>query len=151
MGISSILSIYLAKEKVFNIVFKIFLIIVFIRFSLGVAVILNGIVDDTFLLKETIKNDQEITVFKNKMNNYNSHKKSFSKKLKKIASKLNFKKIEQSIEKGLHSFMNLMAIYILKTIIFPLFFFYAFLGFIKSIWKQNITLLVFNESKLATL
>lgn len=45
--------------------------------------------------------------------------------------------IEQKLNRNIANFMNLMAIYILKTIVFPLLFFYLFVAVLRKIWSLN--------------
>ena len=255
LGVFSITIIQLNKASRYMIVFRAFLVMVFIRFALGIAVALNSLVDTSFLMDQTEAHDNEINILRQNMSSFNSdagvnaeqiqkyreEQKSLSlelnalkkhsipnknninelefeitnlkNKLEKIKSKrelvekinvfsqsseikeyekeieeaekklsdliekeenrkknskittdrihqlemnisgepdgffgnlkkksaaivnsIDIDKIEKTINHSIQSFMSLIAIYIIKTIIFPLLFFYLFLLAIKNIW-----------------
>lgn len=52
-----------------------------------------------------------------------------------LMNSTNINKIKENINSSIKSFINLIALYLMKTIIFPLFFFYAFVILIKKIWS----------------
>lgn len=263
-GVLSILMLQTNKISPLTFVFKSFLLLVFIRFSLGIAVSMNAIVDTTFLMNQTDTYDNEIKILKQDISSFNSESgitaeeiqgyreklktlaqekhnfvnysktyypqeksrldskvneikakierekeklnlvdkynpfnensviKGYKKELdqsaielkylnkdnklkKKRISEINQKilklnkmisgepdgffenlkrkstailnsvdvdKIEQKVNRSINNFMSLMALYILKTILFPLFFFYVFIRILKYIWNiENSKLL----------
>ena len=46
--------------------------------------------------------------------------------------------INQKISRGIENFINLVAIYLLKTILFPLGFFYAAFFVIRQLWRIDL-------------
>ncbi len=52
-----------------------------------------------------------------------------------LMNSTNINRIKEKINSSIKSFINLIALYLMKTIIFPLFFFYAFIVLIKKIWR----------------
>lgn len=236
LGVMTIMSIYLKQQKIFDFIFKAFLLTVFIRFALVLAVMLNGAVDQLFLVDKTQQYDSEISSFKqdienlsdsqarppNKnellqqlsrlkeskeqfesrvsdknaeyqkvrndrkkcswssyfsnsdcfklrskeyhlnrdidqlneniadheeliktingtLNEFDSKPKPDSKQLievwKDSLPDISINSIERKVQNSISSFMNLMAIYIIKTIVLPLLFFYLVMFFFKQIWR----------------
>ena len=59
-------------------------------------------------------------------------------KLRKEKSDVKFfKSLESKVENGVSSFFNLMVIFVLKGIVFPIFFFYILLKVVKAIWRSQ--------------
>ena len=50
---------------------------------------------------------------------------------------MSMKELNRKISEGIESFINLVAIYILKTILFPLGFFYAAFYVVRMLWRFN--------------
>ena len=46
--------------------------------------------------------------------------------------------LQETISRGIESFINLIAIYLLKTILLPLGFFYALLLVIRQLWRFDL-------------
>ncbi len=67
LGVATIISIYTNQQRIFDVIFKGFLITIFIRFSLVLAVMLNGAVDHLFLIDQTKQYDNDIRSFKQDM------------------------------------------------------------------------------------
>jgi hypothetical protein len=53
---------------------------------------------------------------------------------------LSLDELERKISDGIENFINLVAIYLLKTIVFPLGFFYAAFFFIKLLWRVELNI-----------
>jgi hypothetical protein len=51
---------------------------------------------------------------------------------------LSLNELNQKISHGIENFINLVAIYLLKTILFPLGFFYMAIFFIRSLWQIDL-------------
>jgi hypothetical protein len=45
---------------------------------------------------------------------------------------------QNKVSRGIENFINLVAIYLLKTILFPLGFFYAVIFAIKQLWRVDL-------------
>ena len=53
-------------------------------------------------------------------------------------SSLSIAELEQKISRGIESFINLVALYLLKTILFPLGFFYVAIFIIRQLWGLRL-------------
>ena len=238
LGSATLITLLLNKQKYFDFTFKTFLVAVFIRFSLVLAVMLNGAVDHLFLIEQTKEHNSEIYSFKLDMENISESKAKPANKndllteltnlnttrdhlisqkvekeaeyqklraarkecswsdflknskciklrnsehhLKRDTDKLNedidhhnrvianmnetisnlepstsssskrlievwkgrlpdisIESIGRKVENSITSFMNLMAIYILKTIVLPLLFFYLVIFIYKKLWAME--------------
>jgi hypothetical protein len=51
---------------------------------------------------------------------------------------LSLNELNQKISRGIENFINLVAIYLLKTILFPLGFFYMAIFVIRSLWRIDL-------------
>ena len=51
---------------------------------------------------------------------------------------LSMSEFENRISRGIENFINLVAIYLLKTILFPLGFFYVTIFIIKQLWRVEL-------------
>ena len=238
LGSATLITILLNKQKYFDITFKSFLIAIFIRFSLVLAVMLNGAADHLFLIEQTKEYNSDIYSFKLAMENISDSKAKPANKndlltqltslqttrehlktqlieketeyqqlrgarkecswsdilenskcimlrnsehhLKRDTDKLNeeidhhnrvignmnetisnlepstsssskrlievwkdklpdisIDSIGRKVENSITSFMNLMAIYILKTTVLPLLFFYLVIFIYKKLWRME--------------
>lgn len=130
MGAFSIAVIYFNRRKEGEAVLKFFAIVVFVRFSLGIMVALNSVVDHAFLKDEIDTHEQEIELFKDEL------------KLDSLDSKVVeigfFKSLERKVESSVSSFLHLMVIFILKSIVMPLSFFIMLFSGVKLLWRSNI-------------
>jgi hypothetical protein len=128
MGVFSIAVIYFNRRKEAEAVLKFFTIVVFIRFSLGIMVALNSVVDNAFLIGEVDTHEQNIEVFKNEL------------ELDSLDNvEIDFLKgLERKVESGVSSFLNLMVIFVLKSILLPLSFFFLLFSGVKLLWRSNI-------------
>jgi hypothetical protein len=128
MGVFSIAVIYFNRRKEAEAVLKFFTIVVFIRFSLGIMVALNSVVDHAFLIGEVDTHEQNIEVFKDEL------------ELDSLDNvEIDFLKgLERKVESGVSSFLNLMVIFVLKSILLPLSFFFLLFSGVKLLWRSNI-------------
>ena len=53
---------------------------------------------------------------------------------------LSIEEFNRKISEGIENFINLVAIYLMKTIVFPLFFFYAAFYVIRQLWRVDLRL-----------
>ena len=53
-------------------------------------------------------------------------------------SSLSLDELSQKISRGIENFINLVAIYLLKTILFPLGFFYIVIYAIRGLWQVDL-------------
>ncbi len=130
LAITSVLAIYFNRHWQRELLLKLFVIMIFIRFSLGLMVAFNSVIDHAFLWDEVVKHEQKIEKFRNDLN--------LDKINKKKANIGYFKNLEKKVETSVSSFFNLMVAFLLKGIIFPLIFFYILFQGIKQVWLSKL-------------
>jgi hypothetical protein len=248
-GLMTILAVFSKSRRIQATTFKVFAIVILVRFSLGIVVAANGYVDSRFLSnhassnqesiesfksdiytfgqiesapvslqekKELLKEHDEIqNILKHQENNKISKKMDLlskneqlkncnwmarksnpkcilleteasmlEKEIKEVDQAMEFtkernkqiqqkmsgtpvknddwiknwikhppdfdiEKIKEKVDKGITAFMNLMALYLLKTIALPILFFYLFLALVKGIWKFDVFASFFDQPIIA--
>ena len=142
LGISALLLLFYGPLRAQSLVFRSFLVVVFIRFALGLAVALNSGVDALFLDQQLQRNDAEIENFQSNVIGIESDQELDAGSVRDSAlafwQSLSLDELERKISRGIENFINLVAIYLLKTIVFPLGFFYAAFYFIKLLWRVEL-------------
>ncbi len=142
LGVSAILLICFGKPALQGLVFKLFLVVIFLRFALGFAVTLNSGVDYLFLNDQFKVNDKEVTDFQQKMLKIDPDDKLNTKNLRNSTisffQSLSLTEFNKKISQGIENFVNLVAIYLLKTVFFPLFFFYGVFYVLRQLWRIDL-------------
>jgi signal transduction histidine kinase len=142
LGISALLLLFYGRSRPQNLVFKSFLVVVFIRFALGMAVVLNSGVDYLFLDQQLQANDKEIENFRANIMSVDAGDEFDTDSIRDSAidfwQNLSMSEFENKISRGIENFINLVAIYLLKTILFPLGFFYAAIFAVKQLWRVDL-------------
>jgi hypothetical protein len=130
MGVLSIAAVHFIEGRKGEAVLKFFAVVVFIRFSLGIMVALNSVVDGAFLMDQVDTHQQEINLFKDELNldiiDSNNVELGF------------FKSLERKVESSVSSFLHLIVVFLLKSIVLPLLFFSMLWWGVKLIWRSNI-------------
>ena len=115
---------------------------VFIRFALGLAVTLNSGVDYLFIDQQRQVNDSEIKNFQSNIMSIEADKEFDTDSIKDSTiafwQGLSLDELNRKISRGIENFINLVAIYLLKSILFPLGFFYAAVFIIKQLWRIRL-------------
>ncbi len=141
LGISALLLLFYGQTRVQSLVFRFFLVVVFVRFALGMAVGLNSGVDYLFMDQQLQVNDKEIENFRANIMNVETADDFDTDSIRDSAiefwQNLSMSEFERKISRGIENFINLVAIYLLKTILFPLGFFYAAIFAIKQLWRVD--------------
>lgn len=144
LGVSALLLLYHGPARIGSQVFRIFLIVVFVRFALGLAVALNSGVDWLFLEQQLQSNDRQISEFQSKVIGIepsdNLDTRSLRDSLIAFWQSLSLDELNRKISVAIENFINLVAIYLLKTILFPLGFFYAVFYAIRLLWRVELNL-----------
>ncbi len=144
LGISALLLLFYGSPRVQSPVFRAFLVVVFIRFALGLAVALNSGVDYMFLDRQLQANDTEIEKFQANIIGIEANDEFDTDSIRDSAiafwRSLSLEELENKISAGIENFINLVAIYLLKTIVFPLGFFYVAVYFIKLLWRVELNI-----------
>jgi hypothetical protein len=140
LGITALLLLHYGRSRAQGLVFRCFLVVVFVRFALGLAVALNSGADYLFLEQQLISNDREIEQFQSSIMRIDSAADSDDIRDSVIAfwRSLSLEQLNQNISRGIESFINLVAIYLLKTILFPLGFFYAAIFIVRQLWRVDL-------------
>ena len=144
LGISAVLLLYHGKPPLQGLVFRTFLVVVFVRFALGFAVALNSGVDALFLQEQFEINDREVASFQDEMLTIESGEsfdpRNIHESMIAFWQSLSIEEFNRKISEGIENFINLVAIYLMKTIVFPLFFFYAAFYVIRQLWRVDLRL-----------
>lgn len=140
LGVSALLLLHYGRSQAFSIVFRCFLVVVFVRFALGLAVALNSGVDHLFLDQQLQDNDRQIEQFQSNILRIEATAEADDLRDSVIAfwRSLSLDQLNQKISQGIENFINLVAIYLLKTIVFPLGFFYAAIFIIRQLWQLDL-------------
>jgi hypothetical protein len=135
LGVVSLLLIYFGRSRVTSLVFRCFLVVVFVRFALGLAVALNS-------AAELRENDQEMGQFQSNIMRLDTAAAADSDDIRDSVIDfwrgLSLNELNQKISRGIENFINLVAIYLLKTILFPLGFFYMAIFVIRGLWRIDL-------------
>ncbi len=140
LGISALLLLYHGPSRAQSLVFRCFLVVVFLRFALGFAVALNSGVDYLFLDQQLHSNDREIENFQSSIMRVevDADRNDIRDSVIDFWRNLSFAELQSKISHGIESFINLIAIYLLKTILLPLGFFYAMLWVVRHLWRIDL-------------
>ncbi len=144
LGISALLLLFYGPPRLQDFVFRGFLVVVFVRFALGLAVAANSGVDYLFLDRQLQDNGAGIENFEANVIGLENRDNFDSDSLRDSAISfwqgLSLDELERKISAGIENFINLVAIYLLKTILFPLGFFYAAYYFIRMLWRLELNI-----------
>jgi len=117
-------------------------VVVFVRFALGLAVTLNSGVDYLFIDQQRQVNDSEIKNFQSSIMSIEAEKEFDTDSIKDSTiafwQGLSLDELNRKISRGIENFINLVAIYLLKSILFPLGFFYAAVFIIRQLWRIRL-------------
>jgi hypothetical protein len=142
LGITSLLLIFYGRSPAQNLVFRCFLVAAFLRFALGLVVVLNSGVDTLFLDQQLRDNDREMEQFQSSMLGRDMAADADSDAIEDTViafwRSLSLDELNRKISAGIENLINLVAIYLLKTIGFPLAFFYVALFFIRRLWQVDL-------------
>ena len=144
LGISALLLLFYGAPRMQDLLFRGFLVVVFVRFALGLAVAANSGVDYLFLDQQLQSNDAEIKNFEANIIGLETREDFDADSMRDSAiafwQGLSLDELERKISDGIENFINLVAIYLLKTILFPLGFFYAAYYFIRMLWRVELNI-----------
>jgi len=142
LGVTALLLIYFGRSGAQSLVFRCFLVVVFVRFSLGLAVALNSAADGLLLDQQLRENDQQMAQFQSSIMQLDSAAVADGGDIRDSVvdfwSSLSLDQLKQKISRGIENFINLVAIYVLKTILFPLGFFYMLIFVIRRLWQVDL-------------
>ena len=115
--------------------------VAFVRFALGLAVGLNSGADYLFLQQQLEHNNQQIEQFQSSIMHIETNADPDDMRDSVIAfwRSLSLEELKQKISDGMENFINLLALYLLKTILFPLGFFYLAIFVIRQLWRIDLS------------
>jgi len=142
LGVSCLLVLYFGSSTARNLLFRSFLVVAFVRFALGLAVALNSGADYLFLDQQIQDNDREVEQFQSRILPIDANATADSDEVRNSVidfwKSLSLAELNQKISDGIESFINLLALYLLKTILFPLGFFYLAIFIVKLLWRVQL-------------
>lgn len=142
LGLSTLLLLFYGPPRVQNLFFKCFLVVVFIRFALGLAVTLNSGVDYLFIDQQRQVNDTEIKNFQSNIMNIDADREFDTDSIRESTiafwQSLSMAELNRRISRGIENFINLVAIYLLKSILLPLGFFYVAIFVVRQLWRIEL-------------
>ena len=110
--------------------------------ALGLAVALNSGVDHLFLDQQLQASDAEIESFHSDIIGIDRQGKLDTDRIRETTisfwQALSLEELNRKISRGIENFINLVAIYLLKTILFPLGFFYGAIFVIRQLWRIEL-------------
>jgi hypothetical protein len=142
LGAAALLALFYAAPRIRSLAFRVFLVAVFVRFALGLAVALNSGADLLFLDQQLAANDAEIGKFQQNVIGIGGEQQldrdSIRDSVIDFWEGLSLDELERRISTGIENFINLAAIYLLKTIAFPLGFFYLAWYLVRLLWRVDL-------------
>jgi len=140
LGVSALLLLYFGAAPARGLVFRCFLVVAFVRFALGLAVALNSGADYLFLQQQLESNNEQIEQFQANILRIDSDADSDDIRESVIAfwRSLSLDELNQKISRGIENFINLVALYLFKTVFFPLGFFYVAIFVIRQLWRIDL-------------
>lgn len=142
MAVLLMVSILISKGYFSTMIFRFFLLACLVRFLLILAVGLNGLVDEVYVNKKTQQNMTELEILSQDVDDLTasempgeaSWQSDIAAKLSAAKDLLNLENMKNKVEVAVPAMLNLMALFILKTLILPLLFLWVLLRGFRSIW-----------------
>ena len=118
--------------------------VVFLRFALGLAVALNSAADLLFLEEQIQASDREVEQFQSSILEIDTSDTADSSDIRDTVVEfwrsISLDELNAKISQGIEHFVNLVALYLLKTVLFPLGFFYLVFFVIRQLWQVRLDL-----------
>ena len=144
LGCCALLLLYFGRSPARNLAFRCFLVVVFVRFALGLAVALNSGADYLFLDQQIQASDREIEQFQSNVMRIDTSATADSDDIRDSViafwGSLSLDELNAKIGRGIEHFVNLVALYLLKTVVFPLGFFYVAIFALRRLWQVRLDL-----------
>lgn len=139
-------SLLLSNGNFSTLMFRIFILVCLARFLLILAVGLNGLVDNIYVNNKTEQNMVELELLSLEVNELTAAKvpgetswhSGISSKFSAAIDLINLENLKKKAEVAVPAMLNLMALFILKTLILPLLFLWLLLRGFRSIWGLNL-------------
>lgn len=129
-----------------TLMFKLFTLACLVRFLLILAVGLNGLVDNIYVNNKTRQNMVELELLSHEVNDLTATKvpdetswhSGITSKFSAAIDLINLENLKRKAEVAVPAMLNLMALFILKTLILPLLFLWLLLRGFRSVWGLNL-------------
>ena len=142
LGLAALLALLYARPRLRGLAFRTFLVVVFVRFALGLAVAVNSGADYLFLERQVEANNAEIEKFQSRVIGIDGSEELDGESIRESAIRfwrgLSLDELERRVSAGIENFINLVALFLLKTIVFPLGFFYLAYYILRSLWRLDL-------------
>jgi len=136
-GLLSIIVVWVGKTGTFPLLLKLFILLVVVRFALGIVVLSNGTVSHIFLSGHIEESSARLGELKEDINNLQRDTEGVLSKLKNLKQTLTASAIEARVSSFVQNIIDLLILFILKAILIPLMFFYIFMRFAKAAWRMD--------------
>lgn len=139
--------------------FRLFALACLVRFLLILAVGLNGLVDTIYVDNKTRQNMVELEKLSREVDALTTSDDSddsswytgITSRFSAAKELINLDKLKQKIEAAVPAVLNLMALFILKTLILPLLFLWLLLRGFSSVWKIDLGSLHLTERRATSM
>jgi hypothetical protein len=129
-----------------TVMFRIFTLVCLARFLLLLAVGLNGLVDNIYVNNKTQQNMEELELLSQEVNDLTATRvpdetswhSDITSKFSAAIDLINLENLKKKAEVAVPAMLNLMALFILKTLILPLLFLWLLLRGFRSIWTVDL-------------
>ena len=145
LAILLLVSLFVGSAYHSTLMFKIFTLVCLARFLLILAVGLNGLVDNIYVNNKTQQNMVELEILSREVDaltiSGNSDDRSWyagiTSKFSAAKDLVKLENLKNKVEVAVPAMLNLMALFILKTLILPLLFLWLLLRGFRVIWGVN--------------
>lgn len=140
-------SLFAGSANHSTLMFKIFTLVCLARFLLILAVGLNGLVDNIYVNNKTQQNMEELEILSREVNDLTAAKvpgetswhSGITSKFSAAIDLINLENLKKKAEVAVPAMLNLMALFILKTLILPLLFLWLLFRGFRVIWGIDLS------------
>jgi len=141
-----------------TLMFRFFALACLVRFLLILAVGLNGLVDTIYVNNKTQQNMVELEVLSLEVDALTAAKvpgdtswhSGITSKFSAAIDLINLENLKKKVEVAVPAMLNLMALFVLKTVILPLLFLWLLLRGFHSVWRIDLNSVRLTGSKKTT-
>ena len=154
-GVVVVVGLFVARGRYATLPLKLFALAALLRFLLVLVLAANGLVDQAFVSPKTQENMQQVEVLSQEVQAELSAAAaegeeaeeegwwdSMSAKVKALVDVDRYKAMIEKLRNIVPNVLNLMALFVFKTLIMPLLFLYLFLRGFRAIWGADFRSMV---------
>ncbi len=146
LAILLLASLLVGSNNLSTLMFRLFALACLVRFLLILAVGLNGLVDTVYVNNKTQQNMVELEVLSQEVNDLTAARvpdetswhSGITSKFSAAMDLINLEKLKRKAEVAVPAMLNLMALFILKTLVLPLLFLWVLLRGFRSVWAVDL-------------